>query len=271
LLVAAANVATAQWPVPEKLRLPGPPDTGAPEWAADGIDRSGSSPSPLAEFQQKLQKLKEERDALKDDRKSTNRWLEDDDRPAGGDIYNLQYRLSGLLMQMTSGKSPAIRPVPFFTPTRDPAKSPEKRPGWEAPPPKGAEGDSTVAKVLESKEKTKGDPNRYVNAPNPLALGMALFKAGNHQDALHVFRLVPTDGLPTGEKMPIKYLVATCLRKQGTFDEAANLYREVANYGGDETLAVCAQWQLASLRWHKETRDRLESIRARRLALEKGR
>ena len=43
-------------------------------------------------------------------------------------------------------------------------------------------------------------------------------------------------------------MIACCLRNLGKLDEAATLYREVANTQDNDMLADCARWQLSSLR-----------------------
>jgi tetratricopeptide (TPR) repeat protein len=103
----------------------------------------------------------------------------------------------------------------------------------------------------------------------PLALAHALFRAGNYEGALQAYRMTELKGARAEERAPVQYLIACCLRRLGKTEEAANLYREIANVKGDEQVAACARWQLAALRWQQETTARLREIRDRRLALEK--
>ena len=95
-----------------------------------------------------------------------------------------------------------------------------------------------------------------------------LFKSGNFELALKAYRLVSVAGMRPDERAPLQYLMATCLRKTGKMDEAAALYREVANIRGDEQVASCAQWQLVQLRWQIDFEAQLKDLQERRKALE---
>ena len=90
-----------------------------------------------------------------------------------------------------------------------------------------------------------------------------LFKVGNFEFALKAYRTVSFVGMRPDERAPIQYLMATCLRKLGKVDEAAAIYREVANMRGDEQVAACAQWQLVHLRWRSEFEAQLKELRDR--------
>jgi TolA-binding protein len=103
---------------------------------------------------------------------------------------------------------------------------------------------------------------------DPRALASVLFKAGNFEFALKAFRTVNSAGMRPDERAPIQYLMASCLRKMGKVDEAAALYREVANTRGDEQVAACAQWQLVYLRWRSEFEAQLKDLQERCKALE---
>jgi TolA-binding protein len=100
-------------------------------------------------------------------------------------------------------------------------------------------------------------------------LGHALFRAGNFDGAMRAFRMIDLKGTKADQRAPIQYLIASCLHHLGKNEEAGTLYREVANTLGDDPVATCAQWQLAALRWHKQTQERLAEIRLHRAALEK--
>jgi len=66
----------------------------------------------------------------------------------------------------------------------------------------------------------------------------------------------------------VTYMTAACLRKLGKTDEAATLFREVANAKGEVVLAECAQWQLSAMRWKHDVETTLGELRQRRKALE---
>ncbi|MCC6419148.1 MAG: hypothetical protein IT429_13010 [Gemmataceae bacterium] len=103
---------------------------------------------------------------------------------------------------------------------------------------------------------------------NALSLAQALYQSGNYSRALAAFRQVDLTALRAEERVPVQYLIATCLRKAGRKEEALSRYREVANSRLDPFVAECAQWQLATARWQDEMRKQIEGLKARRKALE---
>ncbi|MFO0967432.1 MAG: hypothetical protein U0793_17875 [Gemmataceae bacterium] len=264
LLLALGTMAGAQtaWPEPETGPAP-LPFPGRERWAPDEDDNPAHT--PLAEFRAKMKQLREERDLLQSDRKKTERLLEGD---AGGEgeLLKLRYRLSGLLTRMADKSAlPPPPPLPKISGL-----------GETSVRPAAAEADAPPKKDEKKKDDRKKDESKTRDAlrlghvPDPFALGTALFRAGNYRDALVAFRMIPLSTLKPGERAPIQYLMASCLSKEGKYDEATPLFREVANTPGDERLAACAQWQIATLRWHKEMRTQLQQVRERRKALEKA-
>ena len=75
-------------------------------------------------------------------------------------------------------------------------------------------------------------------------------------------------GVSADDREMVKYLTACCLRAHNKLDEAAALYREVANSKSDAILIACAQGQLGAISWLRKLQKDLETIRQRRQALE---
>jgi hypothetical protein len=263
LLIPFAATAQTDWPAPEAPRLPARPVPLIIS-VADEKDIEPAA-SPLADFHFKLKKLKEERDLLKDERTKTLAWL--DDEPASGtEIAKLQQRLGGLLTYLAAvKKGGSAEPPPRLPAPRKTEIEPPKTTTPQTPLPIIEEPITKKQDKTDVKEKV-----RFSHVPDPLTLAHALFKAGNYADALYAYRLVPLDGLTASERVPVKYMIATCLKKQGKTEEAAGIFREIANSPGDEQLAACAQWQLGAMRWHKDLQEQLERVRQRRQALEKS-
>ena len=117
--------------------------------------------------------------------------------------------------------------------------------------------------------KTEDLPALGIGRPaDPQALAELLFQTGDFDGALKAYRSLDAGGQRPEERLAVQYMTACCLRQLGKMDEAATLYREVANSKDDDMLASCAQWQLSALRWHHELNDQLEQLRQRRQALE---
>jgi hypothetical protein len=169
------------------------------------------------------------------------------------DNSQLKLRLGELLVKLNT---PKARPAEI---TKPPApvkqEKPVEIPKERIPPKREKSSNSAVL--------PEGPP-----PVNPAALGQALFKAENFEGALKAFRLVDLKGMRAEDRCPIQYLMAICLKRMGKMDEAATLFREIANVRGDENMAACAQWQLSALRWRQELANQLEDVRQRRKMLE---
>ena len=106
---------------------------------------------------------------------------------------------------------------------------------------------------------------------DPLAMAQNYFQAGDYEEALRAYRLVPSGGLRPDERVSIQYMIATCLRKLGKIDEAMPLYREVSGFKGDNYVgfvAECAGWQVRNLSELHALRTQLAQLQQRRKALE---
>lgn len=225
-----------------------PNGTQPPRRAGQTADRDVD----LKRFKLDLLHLKAARTALGEERRA----LEDPPDEAAAenpeDLARLRQRLAELLGKV-SKRPPAPAPV------RPPARAPDKLvlPPLSVPPP-------------EAKGPAKVAPFPVPEQPlDPLELAQALYQGGDYDGALAAFRRVDLAGLKAEERVPVQYLIATCLRKKGRLDEALTLYREVANSRGDPVLAECAQWQIGTLRWQRELDGQLHALRQRRQALEK--
>ncbi len=103
---------------------------------------------------------------------------------------------------------------------------------------------------------------------DPVAVAQNYFRASDFEAALEAYRRVPTRGALAEERAPVQYMIATCLRKLGKHEEAAQVYREVVGIKDDPFLADCARWQLETLTWRKDVETQLASLRQRRKGLE---
>ena len=94
-----------------------------------------------------------------------------------------------------------------------------------------------------------------------------LFQSGDYEGALTAYRLVNAETVKPADRVTVMYMTAACLRKLGKTDEAATLFREVANAKGEVVLVECAQWQLSAIRWRHDVETTLDELRQRRKAL----
>jgi tetratricopeptide (TPR) repeat protein len=201
------------------------------------------------DVQRRLSRLKTEREGLKSERAVAVQVLEANE-PTPENIAQLRLRVGQLLGRLATRNFVPDKghptPAPLVTP-------PPAEPLMQVTPP----GKSTP-------ESESTSP-----AIDPLALGRTLFRAGDFAGALKAFQQMNLNGLRPEERRPVEYLIATCLKHLGRFDEAAALYREVAGSKGDEVLADCAQWQLTAIRWERDLDQQLRQPQQRLTDLEK--
>ncbi len=96
---------------------------------------------------------------------------------------------------------------------------------------------------------------------DPFALGNVLFRSGDYASAEKAFAKVqPTDE----NRMMLKFLTATCLRKRSQWKPASDAFRVVAGSNQDPVLRDLAKWQLENMAWYQQTESQLDQMRAER-------
>ncbi|HYV37903.1 MAG TPA: tetratricopeptide repeat protein [Gemmataceae bacterium] len=235
---------------------------------------ANSSQPPVAaiettDFDRYLLKLKAQREALANEQDAVKKQFPEGVSWEGGETAKLRAQLGQLITQFgggpdaKKGKAPGMSPLPL-----PPLMPGAGQGGGPAALDNGKKGDSKLPLQAAHPNTTPKETSETGPAADPLALGHVLFKAGNWELALKAYRMVNTAALKADERAPIQYMMAACLRKMGKLDEAAAIYRDVANVRGDDQVAACAQWQLVQLRWQSEFEAQLKDVRQRRKALE---
>jgi tetratricopeptide (TPR) repeat protein len=224
--------------LPQPRKDPGAPAT-FPELPAPGAGGRAAPDADAAELQRHLRQLRTQREALHNERASSDRETAAMAPTTGNEaeISRLRKRMKELAAHgptsRMDGGAPLLRPLQSsgLTPPR--------------------EGDTSGNGVID-----------------PVAVAQNYFRAGDYEPALEAYRRVPTRGSLAEERAPVQYMIATCLRKLGKRDEAAKVYREVVSIKDDPFLADCARWQLETLTWRKEVDTQLASLRQRRKGLQ---
>jgi len=166
-------------------------------------------------------------------------------------ISQMKKRLSDALLKLETAQiKKAVKEPP--APIK-PAPAPPPTPTASGAPPKAA---------VPATEPFAG------SVVDALALAPVLFQSGDYEGALTAYRLVSPEAVTPADRVTVTYMTAACLRKLGKTDEAATLFREVANAKGEDVLAECAQWQLSAMRWKHDVETKLDEFRQRRKALE---
>ncbi len=100
-----------------------------------------------------------------------------------------------------------------------------------------------------------------VDIADAFALGKVLFRTGDFVGAERAFRKATVT--PENE-MTLKYLLATCLRRQSRWQPAIDTYKVVAGSNQDPVLRDLAKWQLDNIRWLQESETQLDKMRKQR-------
>lgn len=142
----------------------------------------------------------------------------------------LQAELLALLKRMSANPSP-----PMPTPVPPVAVAPKPR------------SDTDTAKSLD-----------------PVREGMALFRESDFESARLIFQRIDPATLPSKEDRAfVRYMIASCHRRQGRTGDAEVIYREVANSRDDEFLASYATQQLSLISSERELQAQLGELRSR--------
>jgi tetratricopeptide (TPR) repeat protein len=236
----AASLAHAQFP---------PAPHPIPQLEHESADFSAQ------EFQRLLTKLKNEREGLDADWRSLTKRLSK--RPSSNepDLEKLQEQLKQTIVRLQQERikfqNPPVQP---FLPKNE-VPVPEGKKKTDDVPPVGKGGMPSASPAAGSVDVVH--------------LAQTLYRAERYEEALAAFRSVDLKSMKPEERAPIVYLTAACLHQMGKTDDAIALLRDVANSRGDEQMAGYAQWEIENLRWHRETRLRLNDIRQRLLGIEK--
>lgn len=106
-----------------------------------------------------------------------------------------------------------------------------------------------------------GQPKEVIDAADAFALGKVLFRNGDFVGAEKAFRKATV--VPENE-MTLKYMLATCLRRQSQWKPAVEHYKVVAESNQDPVLRDLAKWQIENIRWQLQSEQQLEQMRKQR-------
>ncbi len=196
-------------------------------------------------LQTELERLRAAREGLTEEQKKADQevFQSSPDRP---EKDRLRLRMTELLTGVNARYLERRSPPP--TEPAGPAPAPAREPG--------------------TREETVTAAQPALPRPaDPLLLALTLFRAADFSGALQTFQQLDPESLGRDDRVLVQYMTACCLRKLNKRDEAAALYREVANAREDETLTECALWHLDSLNWRRDLEKQLEEIRQRRKSI----
>jgi len=241
---------------------------------------SGLTKPDTAALQQELARLHAELTDLTVQKPPTDPGTGDSEVERLAQIARLRARVQELVLriklQRAAKPTPAaqpsqLKPVPTpspVTPVRPPELVPPPSPAKWKPPPDPTEKSTPPAAPASSTRQFALPPAGIGKAVDPWALAQALFESHDYEDALKAYRALESEKLSPADHITVQYMIACCLRNLGKANEAATMYREVANSRDNDMLADCARWQLNALRWRQDLAAQLAACRQRRQALE---
>jgi tetratricopeptide (TPR) repeat protein len=198
------------------------------------------TPDPNEELLREINRLHKEREDLAKERAKLEGRAPEADSPAAVELAQLRQRLAVVLQRLAATPPPAIRP-PANTTRETTANPREFNPA----------GPAVVTSPISG--RPLGDP--FLQA-------QALFRGGKYKDALAAYRALQPESLNSDERLLVQYLCACCLRKLGKLDEAATLYRQVADAREDDFLTECSLWHLGTIGWRRDIEKQLADVRA---------
>ncbi|TXT36948.1 MAG: hypothetical protein FD138_824 [Planctomycetota bacterium] len=203
-------------------------------------------PSGSVSFDSELERLRQDIAAIKSLREQV---ASEANQPLNSDVAVAEEQRRELLDLLTKLATTKV----LAKPTPEP---PQPQKAAPAPGPRiGA------AKADTKLEKTTTHPLITDKIVDPFALGRALFRSEDYVGAEQAFRKVK---VTDDNRVMLQYLIATCLRKQSRWEQAAKAYRIVSENNDDPALRDLALWQLENIRWYQQTEAQFEQLRERR-------
>ena len=114
------------------------------------------------------------------------------------------------------------------------------------------------SEYVEKSEKVAVDDENEIL--HPFEIAENLYKLGEYQTALDIYRLVIKDNVNTDKKMWISYQIANCYRKLSSYNEAVEAYSEMQEVYEGTYWAKQAQWHIQDIVWRAEVEEKLEEV-----------
>ncbi len=236
-------------------------------------DSAAVHDSPVTELDRELQLLRAEREACRQPREESLTKMTQPETPgatdgnSSGNAAESQRRQLHELLSRFAAEG-LKRKTDLTVAGPSPATPPTS--GQRLPPGPGTSANSAASPLVSLAIRKPSSPAGAIRTPpgptatgaeDPLATGKSLYAAGDYDAALKAFRGIDLNRLNEANRGLVRYLTATCLRKQGCWKEAEAEFTAVANSPGDATLADNARWELHTMRWKEKLDDQIAKLR----------
>jgi tetratricopeptide (TPR) repeat protein len=109
-------------------------------------------------------------------------------------------------------------------------------------------------------ESEKVEVNNIDELIHPFEIAENLYKLGEYETALDIYKLIIKNNNTKDKKMWISYQIANCYRKLSLYNKAVEAYREMQELHEGTYWAKQAQWYIQDIKWRAKTEGRLEKV-----------
>ncbi len=95
---------------------------------------------------------------------------------------------------------------------------------------------------------------------HPFEIAENLYKLGEYQTALDIYRLIIKNDVSKEKEMWISYQMANCYRMLSLYDEAVEVYSEMQEVYEGTYWAKQAKWHIQDIEWRAEVEKELERV-----------
>jgi len=119
--------------------------------------------------------------------------------------------------------------------------------------------------TLENEGEDVGDSEKVVvnnidELIHPFEIAENLYKLGEYETALDIYKLSIKNNITKDKKMWISYQIANCYRKLGLYNNAVEAYREMQEVYEGTYWAKQAQWYIQDTKWRAKVEGTLGKV-----------
>lgn len=114
--------------------------------------------------------------------------------------------------------------------------------------------------VKESEKVTVDNGGEIIH---PFEIAENLYKLGEYETAMDIYKLVIKNDVTKDKKMWISYQIANCYRKQGLNNEAVEAYKEMQKTYEGTYWAKQSEWYVQDIKWRTKVEKQVEKVARR--------
>ena len=95
---------------------------------------------------------------------------------------------------------------------------------------------------------------------HPFEIAENLYKLGEYKMSLDIYKLIDKDKLEDERKIWVLYQIANCYRKQGLYDDAVKVYKELRDGYEGTYWSKQAQWYIQDIEWSARVEEKMVKV-----------